>query len=1124
MLRRLTRTAISLLLLLAAYGLYGRLVVPLVEPAARRPSGRASTEAERRAARDAVRLARAALAPWFSADDWELRSSKILETPQGMLLLDQYQNLGEGRIHVRPCTMVLWPHGHYDSEADRQRRAIILQAPSGAILQFDSDFDLKQGRVGKLLGGKLVDRVTIRSDYKQPGPQDDLLITTRDVYLTEERFTSAHEVHFRLAGNEGQGRELVVLLVRTPDAAGLGGAGRAVRSLELLREVRLNLQHHGAGLFAGLAPRISRSAGPLGQLSNPHAASSATTSPHADEHQGDSHGLAGLAAAEGATVDVTCEGPFRFDLEHQVATFERRVTVRRHLERGAPDALDCELLAIHFQRVPQHMSLPPTGENTAIAQLEADTRLVPSRIVATGNPVVVESPLYGVSARATRLEYDLESGVVRLHDRKQALLRTIEPRTGEERVIRSTTLEFTPDPQGNWGTLLATGPGSFRGWLEESGSQDAAVFLNPPADTDDAGHRAAASQADVSWEQRLHFRLHEGLRVLSLVGPARVALPGRGSLAAAEIHMWLSEAATPMQGPAESAATRLVPERLMATGAVEIDTPQFIASVSNLQVWFEHLPQERHNQSDERDTAALKRRGGEAGAAPAFSAAHEPHASVQGSGAPTLLPTMGNVCQTAGPYDIEAGLLQARLLVVGDRTFVPLEVRAQSAVRLRELCVQATDQTRLALDGELVHLVQQNESSALSMVGSPATLAAAGITLVGNHIQMDQAEGLLAIDGHGKMDVDLPGSQAPALLGSKTPTPNDRLHITWSNGFKLEGRTARFVGSVVARRSHEVLKTEELVAEFTAPFRFERGEAELAKLARLVCPGDARLERRNLRDGQTESVDRLWVRELNLDQQTQRLVCRGPGWLHTAARGRGAFSALQVPGPGSMPDESRFSEHGMQGVGAAQGGRMAQGADAGQDGWAGRQAWAVQPGGSIQPDGPARQGRTPGLSFLGVEFQQALEGNLDQRELAFTGQVRAVYGPVSRWDEALSAEHPEALGETGFTLQCERLSAAEMNQLADGTPAYDLEASGGAIVEGYNFTAHAHRITYSQAKDLLLLEGTGRDDAKLVRRAPNGSQVGETQAGKIYYWRSRNRVRVEDIRGFDVNDLGFQRR
>ncbi len=1110
MFRRLTRTVTSLLLLWAAYGMYGWLVVPLVEPTARRPSGRASTEAERRAARDAVRLARAELAPWFSPDDWELRSSKILETPQGMLLLDQYQNLGEGRIHVRPCTMVFWPHGHYDSEADRRRRAIILQAPSGAILQFDSDFDLKQGRVGKLLGGKLVDRVTIRSDYKQPGPQDDLLITTRDVYLTEERLTSAHEVHFRLAGNEGRGRELVVLLVRTPDAAGFGGAGRAVRSLELLRDVRLNLQQHGDGLFAGLAPGASRPAGPLAEPSNLHAASS-PASPAAGERGRASGGLAGLAVAEGATVDVVCEGPFRFDLEHQVATFERRVTVRRRLERGAPDALDCELLAIHFQRVPQHTPQPPTGENAVSPQLEAEIRLVPSRIVATGNPVVVESPLYGVSARATRLEYDLQSGAVRLHDRKQALLRKIEPHTGQERIIRSTTLEFTPDPQGNWGTLLATGPGSFRGWLGASGSQDAAFFANPPDGVDHAGRDGEAVQADVSWEQRMHFRLHEGLRVLSLVGPARVALPGRGSLAAAEIHMWLSEAPA-VQGSAEAAGTPLVPDRLLATGAVEIDTPQFIASVSDLQVWFEHPAQERYNESSTPDTASAESDATEAGAVPALSAAHEQHAGVERGGTPFVLPTMGDAGQTAGPYDIEAGLLQARLLVLGGRTFVPLEVRAQGAVRLREVVAQTGDRTPLALDGELVHLVQQAGSSTLSVTGTPATLAAAGVALVGNQIRMDQGEDLLVIDGPGKMDMNLPGGQLPALLRSQPGTPDDRLHITWSNEFKLQGRTARFVGSVVARRSHEVLYSEELVAEFTAPLRFERSQAEQAELARLVCPGDTRLERRNIRHGQTQSVDRLWVRELDLDHQTHRLICRGPGRLHTTARGKGAFSGLEVGGPGSISDGSRSSGDAVQGGVAAQGGRIAREGDAGQDGW------AVQQGGAVQPSG------TAGLSFLGVEFQQALEGNLQQRELAFRGEVRAVYGPVSRWDETLSAEHPEALGETGFTLQCERLSAAEMGRLANGSPAYDLEASGGAIVEGSDFTAHAHRITYSQAKDLLLLQGTGRDDAKLVRRAPNGSQLGETQARKIYYWRSRNRVRVEDIRGFDVNDLGFQRR
>lgn len=1097
MFRRLTRTISTLLLLLTAYGMYSRLIVPLIEPAAHRPAELTSTAAERRAARDAVRLARAELAPWFAPGDWELRSSKILETPQGKLLLDQYQNLGQGRVRVRPCTMILWPQGRFASEQERRRRAIVVQAPSGAILQFDSDFNLKQGRVGKLVGGKLVGKVLIRSDYKQPGPQDDLLLTAREVYLTEEQLTSAHQVQFRLGESHGQGRELLVRLGRTPGADGLGGAGRTVRTVELLRDVRLSLQQQGGGLFAGLAAGSRGRVAPLAATLHGRSDGQPPALPASGQEACLGHGQQPLDAESGP-VEIACEGPFRFDMEHQVATFERRVTVRRRLQRVAPDALDCELLAIHFQRAPSQAdrSAAAAADANHSGPHDPEARLVPTRIVATGNPVVVESPLYGVSARATRIEYDLQSGMVRLHDRKQALLRILAPETGAERQMRATTLEYTPDPEGQWGTLLATGPGWLRGWFPMDGQAEAGL-VSQGAGSSNGLQDAGAGPAEVCWERHMHFRPHEGLRLLSLAGPARVALPGRGSLAANEIHMWLSEAtaerqeASPTaQAAPESPGARLVPERLLAMGNVEIDSPQFVGSVSNLQVWFEQPSQAWHSETGMADDSALV--DGQAAAQmadlPALSAAH-PSPALEGQDAPPFFPALGESGHGAGPYDIEAELLQARLLLLHGRTLVPLELRAQGGVRLRELAARAASHAPLAVDGDLVHLLRHEGATSLSLVGAPATFSAANMMLVGNQIRMEQATDLVAIDGPGQMHLDLTASLAPNIVGSQAAPADDRLSITWRQQFELQGRTARFLGSVVARRSQEVLTTHELLAEFTAPLRLERSDAEQPRLARLTCPAEARLERRSVQRGQTQSIDRLFVRDLDLEQQSGRLVCRGPGWLHTTALDRAAHSALGSPVLGGTPDPKRAAASTEQ-----------AGAALGQD------------------------GQTPRLSFLGVEFQQTFTGNLHQRELAFVGEVRAVYGYVSRWDETLSAEHPELLGEHGFTLQCERLAAAEMGRLPTGDLAYDLEASGGTIIEGANFTAHAHRMTYSQAKDLLLFEGTGRDDAKLVRRAPNGSQLGETQARKIYYWRSRNRVRVEDIRGFDLNDLGLRTR
>ena len=155
-----------------------------------------------------------ALTPWFSPGDWELTSPKVIESPRGKLLLHEYETLADGRLKIKPCTLIFLSEGRgRTAEADRNRKAVILQAPEGAILKFDTPVDLKQMKIGKLVGGVMMGPITIRSDQRLPGPQDDLLInTTRRRELIGDRIVTPHPVDFRLGPNRGNGRELEIRL------------------------------------------------------------------------------------------------------------------------------------------------------------------------------------------------------------------------------------------------------------------------------------------------------------------------------------------------------------------------------------------------------------------------------------------------------------------------------------------------------------------------------------------------------------------------------------------------------------------------------------------------------------------------------------------------------------------------------------------------------------------------------------------------------------------------------------------------------------------------------------------------------------------------------------------------
>jgi len=157
------------------------------------------------------------------------------------------------------------------------------------------------------------------------------------------------------------------------------------------------------------------------------------------------------------------------------------------------------------------------------------------------------------------------------------------------------------------------------------------------------------------------------------------------------------------------------------------------------------------------------------------------------------------------------------------------------------------------------------------------------------------------------------------------------------------------------------------------------------------------------------------------------------------------------------------------------------------------------------------------LTCLSVRFQGSLAGNLHHRETTFHDQVQAVYGPVDSWQSTLDPDDPDGLGPRGVLLNCDQLKVAEMPSPAGNDRAVELEALGNVVVEGRTFTARAPRMTYTHAKQLLILEGDGRTDAELYHQEQVGATFRKLVAHKILYWRSTGQARGEGVRSLTSN-------
>src|SRR5690606_34388639 len=106
-------------------------------------------------------------------------------------------------------------------------------------------------------------------------------------------------------------------------------------------------------------------------------------------------------------------------------------------------------------------------------------------------------------------------------------------------------------------------------------------------------------------------------------------------------------------------------------------------------------------------------------------------------------------------------------------------------------------------------------------------------------------------------------------------------------------------------------------------------------------------------------------------------------------------------------------------------------------------------------------------------------------------------------------------------LNCDKLIVRQMPAVVRGQRGtVELETIGNTLVEGQTFTARAHKLSFAEAKELLILEGNGSTDAQLFRQTKVGGPTSQAAARRIMYGRNTNRVEVDDARFLDIGNLG----
>ncbi|QDT76283.1 hypothetical protein [Lacipirellula limnantheis] len=531
MLTRLTHAAIAFAVTAAVYQAYVLAVAPFVEPAWRADQAAHMDQSDLVVTPvEALHRYRDLLSAYFPPTHWCFAEPpKALDNGQALIIFNNEEKTASGEMTIPQCAVIFFPTPR-QAGGEPPRDAIILESTNGAILQMEAE--ASGFGFGKVQHGTLQGDVTIRSDMREPGPRDDLLLTTQQLTINEDGIHTLSTVDMRLGPHQGYGRELEIRFMKSQGSSGIGFGGLygKFEELTLKHDVAVKVSPKNMSFF--------------GQPS-PEATAAAAAGPPAPP------------------IHIRSVGPFRIDFVGELASFSDQVMVRQTQPDGKRDEMQAAELKLFFTR----SSKWNAGDDGATGGATESMAFEPASIEALGAPVVLTAQSHDAAARGGRLWIELGPQRLILEQGEEVVLEY----QGAE--VHAPMVEYQLPPRGSGrqvGTMAARGAGWMRAVVDPA--QPAQVL-------------------EVRWTDAMNLERQADKPVLRLDGRPRVSLAGSGTMWADRLDVYLRESANVSptgQGGGPPLAGSVLPELIKAMGRVAIESPQLNGKVNQLEVKFDH--------------------------------------------------------------------------------------------------------------------------------------------------------------------------------------------------------------------------------------------------------------------------------------------------------------------------------------------------------------------------------------------------------------------------------------------------------------------------------------------------------------------------------------------------------
>jgi|GEM_PF-1680101 len=531
MLQRLTRYATALIVLGSACAVYQFAFVAWLEPEPVAPIELAQTPGLRR---------NHSLSALFPPDAWQLQHCKRLQTRDGVLLFEHWEQIGDDQWKLWPLSLVMGLNS--DSP-------LILDAPEGAEIKFSESLDMMSGGAPPIERGRMIGEVRIKSvgkaislgDPQADGaaaPEGHLEIVSSDFGIDFQKIWTTQPIEVRLGDVRLAGQDLTLHLAPI-SRLGSGGDGALsiLDRMELIYLHQLTVPLPEGGLWGAKAGQAAL------------AASEDNPTPQRAQRLP----APGQTAEPPARIDLRCAGRVVFLFGTNELTLNRNVQLE-HRTRYATDAFECNDLTLQFADLLRTRYRAEPSERDE----EIGDYLV--SVVAEGLPARLRLPSFTTEIAAETIELDARAGRLRMSGSAGARI-TYASHTW---LFEQFTYQFNPSDPMEIGVFDARGSGL----VEFSGQAELPVKR-------------------LRWTEGVKLDQPDasGAFSLRLDGNVTALMSDDGEFACDSALLVLQAGDRELAGDEWLQATR--PKRFQATGRVHIESPMVNIATKLLQVYFD---------------------------------------------------------------------------------------------------------------------------------------------------------------------------------------------------------------------------------------------------------------------------------------------------------------------------------------------------------------------------------------------------------------------------------------------------------------------------------------------------------------------------------------------------------